>query len=58
VQHQIHVADHVDVVGDVGSDQPEAVMPGEVCHVRRGAGREVVQRDHLVPLVEQALAQV
>ena len=55
---KVDVADHVDVVGDVGSDQSESVMAGEVRDVRRRPGREVVERDDLVPLVEQAFAEV
>ena len=48
----------MDVVGDVGPDEPEATVFEEVFHIDRSTGAEVVEADNLVPLLQESLAQV
>ncbi len=58
MQHDIDVATHVHVVGDIGAHEPKPRPFNEMRDVRRGTGGEVVGTQHLVAVIEQAFAQV
>ena len=57
VQHEVHRAVDVDVVGDVVLDEGEVAVD-QVRDVRRVAGQQVVDADHLVAAIEQRFGQV
>ncbi len=58
VQHLVDRAGDVDVLRHVGLHEPEPVVLHQVLDVDRRAGQEVVERDDLVAVGEQLLAQV
>jgi hypothetical protein len=55
VQHVVDRAGDVDVLGDVNSDQSEAVVLEQVLDVRRRAGQEVVETDDLIAIGQEPL---
>ena len=58
MQHRVHMPRDMDVVGDVGPDEPEATVFEKVFHIDRVTGAEVVEADDLVPVLQESVAQV
>ena len=56
MQHLVDLSGHVDVVGDVGADQPERRVLEQVRNVAGVAREEGVEPDGLVPVGKEALA--
>jgi hypothetical protein len=57
VQHDVHRAVDVDVVGDVVLDELE-IQASQVSDVGNVSGQQVVDPDNAVALLEQGLGQV
>jgi hypothetical protein len=49
---------HRERLGDIVAHQLEPVVVEQVLDVRAGSGEEIVEADHLVPFLEQPLAEV
>jgi hypothetical protein len=58
VQHEVHPAVDVDVVGDVVLDELEVRMARQVRDVGDVAGEQVVDADDGIAAIEQRLGQV
>lgn len=58
VQHRINRPGHVDVVGNIGTDQPKQAALGEMPQVGRRTRAKVVQHEHFGTVIQQPLTQV
>jgi hypothetical protein len=58
MEDEVDVARDVDVVGDVGVHKLESPAAGQMFDVRRRTGEEVVDADHAVAVIEEALTDM
>lgn len=58
VKHSIDGARNINLLTDILLDKFERGVFKKMFNIREMAGDQIIQRDHLVPLFDQAIAEV